>query len=319
MKLSAFTIIKNAQIYDFPIVESIMSIIDIVDEYVVLAGDSSDDTNKLIEAIDSPKLKIFYNSWDVEKYSKNGTIYAYQTDKAMRYCTGDWCFYLQSDEAVHHDSLKTIRAACEKYLDDKNVEGFVFKYKHFYGDYDHYIDALHFAYPREIRLVRNSDDIHSWRDAQSFRVIPNFDYEDYCIKEGARKLNCIELNAWIYHYGWARDPRAMVGKLKHYAAVYGSENSSADKSKKAGVDYYDYGNVATMAKFKGTHPHSMEKRIAEMPWREFLRYDGANPNMSKKFKTKYRIMSFIENVILGGKIIGGFKNFKLVGKFSLKK
>ncbi|MEG1634688.1 MAG: glycosyltransferase family 2 protein [Rikenellaceae bacterium] len=312
MKLSAFTIIKNAQIYDFPIVESIMSAIDIVDEYVVLAGDSSDDTNRLIEAIDSPKLKIYYNTWDIDKYSKNGTIYAYQTDKAMRYCTGDWCLYLQSDEAVHHDSLKTIREACEKYLDDHRVEGFVFKYKHFYGDYDHYIDALHFAYPREIRLVRNIDDIHSWRDAQSFRVIPKFDYEDYCQKEGARKLNCILLNAYIYHYGWARHPVAMVGKMKHYASVYG-RGDSADNIK-AGVDYYEYGNISTMAQFKGTHPHSMKKRVREMSWKKLLRYDGPNPNMKKKFKTKYRIMSFIENKIMGGKIIGGFKNYNLISQ-----
>lgn len=317
MKLSAFTIIKNASIYDFPIVESIMSVIDIVDEYVVLAGDSTDNTNALIEAIDSPKLKIYYNSWDVEKYSKNGTIYAYQTDKAMRYCSGDWCLYLQSDEAIHHDSLKTIRAACEKYMDDKRVEGFVFKFKHFYGDYDHYIDALHFAYPQEIRLVRNLDNIHSWRDAQSFRMIQNFNYEDYYTKEGTRKLNCIELDAWIYHYGWARDPRAMVGKLKHYAAVYGSENRNKTQNRKAGVDYYDYGNISTMARFKGTHPLSMVQRVEQISWREYLRYDGSNPNMNKKFKFKYRIMSLLENHILGGKIIGGFKNYKAIGKFSL--
>ena len=173
-------------------------------------------------------------------------IYAQQTDVGLRACTGDWCFYIQSDEIMHHDALPVIREACAKYLDDRRVEGFLLKYVHLYGDYRHYIDSLHFAYPREIRIVRNRPDIHSWRDAQSFRVIPDFNGVDYDVEEGTRKLRCILLDALIFHYGWSRDPRCMVRKANHHNALY-----SKDYKPVEGVDYYDYGNLGMMPLYEG--------------------------------------------------------------------
>lgn len=310
MKISGFTIIKNAVIFDFPFVEAVRSIIDICDEFIIVAGDSTDATDELISTIDSPKVRIIRTEWSTAKYKDRGQLYAYQTDLALKACTGDWCFYIQSDEVVHHESLPKIREACQKYLDDKRVEGFILKYIHIWADYNHYVDALHFAYPREIRIVRNLPDVHSWRDAQSFRMIPNFDYEDYWQKEGTRKLNCILLDAWLFHYGWSRDPRCMVGKINAQNAIYIPDHKPIE-----GVDYYDYGNLQYMPLFRGTHPKAMEQRIADMSWRSLLREEGRPPVMKKKFALKYRIMSFIENKILGGHTIGGFKNYKIVGKY----
>ena len=68
MFIAGFTIIKNAIINDYPIVEAINSILPIVDEMIVLAGDSEDDTLQLIQSIKSDKIKIhrsvvnFFNS-----------------------------------------------------------------------------------------------------------------------------------------------------------------------------------------------------------------------------------------------------------------
>lgn len=183
MKISGFTFIKNAVAYDFPVVESVRSVLPVVDEFIIVAGDSSDGTDELLKVFDGePKVRIIRTVWDTQTYDRGGMIYAQQTDVGLRACTGDWCLYIQSDEIMHHDALPVIREACAKYLDDRRVEGFLLKYVHLYGDYRHYIDSLHFAYPREIRIVRNRPDIHSWRDAQSFRVIPDFngvDYYDY--------------------------------------------------------------------------------------------------------------------------------------------
>ena len=41
MKIAGFTIIKNAVVNDFPIVEAIRSILPVVDEMIVLVGDST--------------------------------------------------------------------------------------------------------------------------------------------------------------------------------------------------------------------------------------------------------------------------------------
>lgn len=308
MKISGFTFIKNAIIYDFPVIESIKSILNLVDEYIIVAGDSTDATNELIKSINSPKIKIIDTVWDRTKYKNNGTIYAHQTDLALQACTGDWCFYLQSDEVIHEDSLPIIKSACEKYVNDKKVEGFVLKYCHLYGDYKHYIDALHFAYPREIRIVRNQKDIHSWRDAQSFRIIKDFDYVDYCQTENTRKLNCILIDAQVFHYGWSRDPRLMGKKLQAQRSIYKSEESFPVTD-----DYHDYGNLNYFPIYKKSQPAVMQERINSCPWTEYIRFEGAAPNEKKIFGMKYRIVRLIEKYLLkDGRTIGGFKNYKLL-------
>lgn len=307
MKISGFTIIRNAIQYDFPVIESITSILDLVDEFIVRLGDSNDETEALIKSIDSPKIKIIHSNWDTSTYNVNGMIYAHETDLALKACTGDWCIYLQADEILHEAALPVIRSACEKYLNQQNVEGFLVKYIHFWGDYQHYIDARHFAYPREIRIVRNHPDIHSWRDAQSFRVMPGFDHKDYWQKENTRKLNCILLDAYLFHYGWARDPRSMVKKQSEQQSMH---EGVAEIKKET---YFDYGNMNYMPLFKGSHPAIMKDRIQNMSWKKYLRYEGAPIDMKKKFGLKYRIINFIENNFLGeGQRIGGFKNYKLV-------
>jgi hypothetical protein len=69
-------------------------------------------------------------------------------------CSGDWCFYIQADEVVHEDDLPVIRQRCEQLLDDERVEGLLFDYIHFFGDYDHYMSS-HGWYKKEIRIVKN--------------------------------------------------------------------------------------------------------------------------------------------------------------------
>ena len=49
--ISGFTIVRNAIKYDYPIVESILSILPVVDEYIVAVGKSEDDTLGLIQLI----------------------------------------------------------------------------------------------------------------------------------------------------------------------------------------------------------------------------------------------------------------------------
>ncbi len=58
MKISGFTIIRNAILNDYPIVEAICSILPAVDELVVLIGDSQDDTESLIKSIHDSKIKF---------------------------------------------------------------------------------------------------------------------------------------------------------------------------------------------------------------------------------------------------------------------
>ena len=62
MKVSAFTFIKNGQVLGYPFLQSIKSVLPIVDEFVINVGESEDDTLALIESISSAKLELFIQS-----------------------------------------------------------------------------------------------------------------------------------------------------------------------------------------------------------------------------------------------------------------
>ena len=200
MTISGFSMVKNADKLYYPIKQAIMSILPIVDEFVIALGDCDEDDNtrKIIESINDDKIKIIDTVWDLKKYPK-GTENAHQTDIAKSHCSGDWVFYLQADEVIHEKYLDNIKSCCEKYLDNKNVDGILFKYKHFWGDYEHYHRG-HGWYPNEIRVIRNEPDIYSWQSAQSFR---RYDYYDNPRQpDGHHKIRVAKVDAEIFHYGW---------------------------------------------------------------------------------------------------------------------
>src|ERR1019366_9266867 len=100
MLVSGFTVIRNAELMGYPVVQSIQSILPLVDEFVIGVGQSDDNTRKLIEGIGNSKIKIFDSYWDTNQTSK-GLILSQKTNEALEKCRGDWCFYLQADEVVH--------------------------------------------------------------------------------------------------------------------------------------------------------------------------------------------------------------------------
>lgn len=316
MKISGFTFVRNATVLYYPVRQSIESILPVVDEFVVALaeGDDDDRSREEILAIGSPKIRIIDTRWDLERFP-GGTVFAQQTDVAKAACTGDWLFYLQCDEAVHERYLETAYRDCEKYLDHREVEGFLFRYKHFYGDYQHY-HRSHDWYPREIRIIRNDPGIHSWRDAQSFRHIPGFDGLDYHGKKGTRKLRVLPIDAEIYHYGWVRPPAIMARKNQRRIANYtGSEIAAAGYTTRA--ELFDYGPLQHLARFDESHPAVMTEWIKRFDWGDQLQHSGKRRRDRRPYKhetLKDRLLTFVEQNLLGGRLIGGFKNYRLLKK-----
>jgi len=316
MIISGFSMGRNTGKLYYPLKQAIESILPLVDEFVVALGDSDPDDHSREEvlSINSDKIKIIDTVWDVEKYPR-GMEHAHQTDIAKSHCTGDWLFYLQSDEVAHEKDLPLIKQKCEEYHDDKRVDGFLFNYYHFWGDYYHRQNS-HTWYRKEIRIIRNDPDIHSWESAQSFRRIPNFDGLNYRQQEVTFKLNVIPLDAHIYHYGWVRPPEMMASKIKHFNVNHRGRKwvSEMIQDKQFG-DVYDYGPLNRVPKFKGIHPSVMKDWMAKFDWQDQLRNSGPisfNRPRSKHNKLKYRLISFIERYFLFGIRLGEFKNYILV-------
>lgn len=305
---------RNADKLYYPMKEAIMSVLPIVDEFFVAIGksDEDDNTRKIIESINDTKVKIIDTVWDLDKYPR-GTENAHQTDIAKSHCTGDWLIYLQADEVIHEKYLPVIKNRCEELLNDKKVEGLLFKYKHFWGDYEHYHES-HRWYKNEIRIVRNDPDIHSWESAQSFRRIPEFDGKNYRQQEGTYMLKVAKVDAYVYHYGWVRPPKLMRNKMKALDTIHKGKDKAEEIDKGRN---FDYGPLNRLVVFKESHPEVMKKWIAKFDWKDELQYEGKPGNDRKLHKhemLKYRIISWIENNILGGRTIGGFKNYILLNR-----
>src|SRR5690242_18772989 len=134
MKISGFTIVRNAIKFHYPVLASIGSILPICDEFIVNVGDSQDGTLELIQSIQSPKIKIIQTVWDMKQ---GPTVLSEQTNIALKACTGDWAFYLQTDEVIHEEDLAKLKSSMEDNL-NKEVDALRFKWLHFYGSYWRY-------------------------------------------------------------------------------------------------------------------------------------------------------------------------------------
>lgn len=286
MKVTGFTFIRNALIYDYPVVEAIRSILPICDEFIVAVGKSDDETLDLISQIDPSKIRIIETTWD-DSLREGGRVLALETDKAFNAISQDtdWAFYIQGDEVIHEKYLEPIRNAMLKWKDHPEVDGLLFDYLHFYGSYD-YMGTSGTWYPHEIRVVRISDSIYSYRDAQGFRKGDN------------QKLRVKPANACMYHYGWVKDPSAMQRKQENFHKLWHPDNWLEKNVVKS--EEFDYSGIDALALFEGTHPTVMCDRITNKNWK--FDFDISFSNLSikdrfKKFLRKY----------LGIEI--GFKNY----------
>lgn len=289
MKVAGFTFIRNAIKYDYPIVEAITSILPLCDEFVVALGNSEDKTEELIVSIGSPKIRIIYTAWD-ESLREGGQVLAVETNKALDAVSEDvdWCFYIQGDEAVHEQYLPIIQAAMTQFVNDPQVEGLLVKYQHFFGSYAYVGDAPNW-YRKEIRIVRKDNSIRSYKDAQGFRKIDE-------------KLQVKEVDAYVYHYGWVKNPHFQEKKAKSFSKYWHSDRWIEAKIPE--IEQFDYSEIDSLKLFDGTHPKVMSERIKNQDWQ--FNYD---PNKKKK-SLKNRIKIFVEE--LTGWRIGEFKNYKKI-------
>ena len=286
MKISGFTIIKNAIINDYPVVESIRSVLPLVHEMIVAVGDCADDTRAMITAIGSDKIKIIDTVWD-PSLREGGKVLAVETDKAFAQIDpeSDWAFYIQADEVVHEQYYPAILDAAQKYLDDKNVEGLLFKYTHFYGSFDYVGDSRKW-YHREIRIIRNDKNIHAYRDAQGFR-------------KQNRKLRVKLIDAYIFHYGWVKDSTTMKEKINNLSKLWHDDAGAA-----LTAELFDFNEFDSLERYKGTHPSVMQQRIANK------NLDITLDISKKKMSFKKRVLYWIEKKT--GHRLFDYRNYKII-------
>lgn len=247
MKVSGFTFLKNAHSLGYPFVESIRSVLPLVDEFIVSLGPCTDDTQQMIEAIGDPRIRIIHTSWNdriVRDAKVKGFVYGQQKSIALFNCTGDWAFYIEGDEVVHEDDLPKIRAAMERHLDDKRVEALTFDYVHFYGNKNTYAWSPAW-YRREPRIIRNTVPVWAPKGL-FFLVMEN--------NKAGRYPYAAHTDARIFHYGWVRSREQMAAKCQSDAKYWGSASKKPD---------YTEIDPQTLHLFTGTHPAVIEQWLPD--------------------------------------------------------
>lgn len=239
MLISGFTVVKNALLYNYPVLEAIHSILPICNEFVVNVGKSDDNTLKLIRSIQSPKIRVIETDWDK---SQGPYMLAHETNVALAHCKGTWAFYVQADEVIHQADLPALKDLMQLH-EKSDIEAMRFRWMHFYGSFYRYrIDAGWFQ--KQNRIIRNNRQIESYGDAFAFRR-----------KDGG-DLKFIDTGKLLYHYGWVHNPEVMNERRKNHAEI-GFEL----QDKQSTNDNYDYGNLNRFPVYFGTHPAVMNDRI----------------------------------------------------------
>jgi hypothetical protein len=286
VKVSGFTIVRNAIKLDFPVEASIRSILPICDEVVVNVGRSEDETLELVRSIGDPKIRILETEWDM---SRRNTVLGHETHRAMGSCVHPWGVYIQADEVLHERGAAELVAAIQRYDDDQRIEGLLVRYLHFYGGFE--TIATHRRwYRREVRAVRLAPawDIRPYQGAQGFRVGPKH-----------RKIRARLTDAEMFHYGWARPTRALREKRDLGRTMYPWRD--ADESRPLLVW------MPGIRPFTGTHP-AVARR-----WIETRRHDPERVIEPRRFRWRF-IRYYLSGAIerLTGVRVFEFRNYKIV-------
>ena len=139
--------------------------------------------------------------------------------------------------------------------------------------------------------IKNNKKIYSYLDAQGFR------------KDGNKKLNVKQIPAFVNHYGWVREPKAMISKSHDFHQFWAGDKWHKAEDKLYESDF-DYSQIDSLAKFTGTHPAVMQNRIANMNWK-FTRDLSYN-----KLPLKYRLKNVLEKIT--GKRFFDYENYKKI-------
>jgi len=285
MKISAFTFIKNGQILGYPFKQSIQSVLPIVDEFIINVGESEDNTLEIVKSINDPKIRIIISKWnDVMK--DKGFVYGQQKMIAHYNCTGDWAFYVEGDEVYHEKDLEKIRSSMEMYLDDSKVEALAFKFNHFYGNGNSFLDSPGW-YRSEARIIKNS--LRTYAPDGLFWLVLNSN-------KNSRYPRAKLIDVYCYHYGWVRSEVEMNLKSSKVQKYWGKEPVKIDYTQ---IDQF------IIKEFTGTHPKIMNSWLPN----SYGLYKADNNYQLSKKQKKHHLMIKLERLL---KIDLSKKHYKLV-------
>jgi len=297
IKISGFTYVRNGFKYGYPFIPSILSLLPLVDELVVVVGDSTDETRDAIVSLNDKKIKIIDTVWN-DNLRESGKIFAQQANIGLAQITGTWAIHLQVDEVLHEQDQENILALIAAADKHEEVEGLLFPFLHFWGDFKH-IRHTRKTHPFEIRAFKNTGNIRSYKDSQGFRKYSS--EQNYLDGEQGEKLNVWKIDVPIFHYSYSRNPALMKTKAEYFNRFWHNDEWVKNKTTERP---FDFNEVDHLDYFDKPHPKYMRETIAAQDW-EFT-YDPSRSNMKFKDRIMFQLNKWT------GKRLFEFENYKLL-------
>lgn len=157
MKLSAIISYRDCIRTGYPFLEAILSVLPIVDEYLINDGGSTDGTlevTKRLAEMYQDKIILY----DIPDYTCTlWQCVTEQYNKLLDDATGDWIFMGNADELIHENDLKTFKHTLEQTPKETIV------YRHLRKEISNWWSELGWYDYYPARTVRNIDGIfQSW-------------------------------------------------------------------------------------------------------------------------------------------------------------
>ncbi len=135
MRISCFSTVRNCYAADYPLLECLMQVYPICDEYLLGVGISSTDDTieygyKIAEKF--KKVRVIETPWDL---SEGPSVIATETNRILEQCQGDWLWHHQADECFTTEYVNTLNSMLDTtqysaFLADRSGMSVNFQSKH---------------------------------------------------------------------------------------------------------------------------------------------------------------------------------------------
>lgn len=294
MKIDGFTYVRNGIKMGYPFIQSICSLLPIVDQLFIVVGNSDDGTKEAIENLNNQKIKVIDSVWEENK-RKSGSIFRDQANIGLKQSSGDWKIHLQADEVLSETSKDGIIKYIEMANKSSEVDGLIFPFLHFWGDYKH-IRQTRRTHAFEVRAFKSNRNIFSFKDSQGFRKYSNSNSDD-----NGTKLKVLKTDIPIFHYSYCRNPILMKKKSNYFHRFWHDDNWLKENTND---EAFDFNDVDKLQLYTGPHPKYMDAVIREQSW--VFNYDPSKSQMMIRDKILYTI----ERVT--GYRFFSYKNYKII-------
>lgn len=205
-------------------------------EYIVKDGDSTDDTNQIVE-----KYK--------EKFKQRGIILKHIINKdsgiynamneAIQYCNGEWIMFLNADDCLYSDSVLSDIFCKNNIGDDIDI---------IYGDTDFQDEDMHFLWQGDLSVVEDkcpychqSSFVRShWMKKhpfdEAFKITADYDFIFKSYKKNAKFLYIPEVIS-SFKRGGASGKYLVKDRIEHRKVQLRYQNEKKSKTVSSKIRY----------------------------------------------------------------------------------